>query len=120
MPRRQLIACLAAAATFAVVGVTGAFAAGGSAVGADLSIVSACTHDGVRTDFDLSGQQVTGVVVDGLPPACLGETVSVTLGRAGGASVEVSAAVDGAAMSLPLGTPLEIEDLSTVSVVISD
>jgi hypothetical protein len=109
-----------AAATFAVVGVTGAFAAGGSTVGSDVSIVSACTHDGVRTDYVLAGQQITAVVVDGLTASCVGETVSVSLGEVGGGSVEVSATVDGTPMTLTLGAPMDIEDLSTVSVAVTD
>jgi hypothetical protein len=120
---RRLAASLLGAAVFVGLGAHGVHAAGGfsldSALGADGDRTAACTEDGVRVGYRLTGTAVGAVTVEGLPEACVGQAVSVTVGRASGHGVETTGTVTGTTTVLALGTPVDATAVTYLTVVIA-
>jgi len=96
---------LAVAATFAACGAAASLALGSQALSAGNASVTSCgvaSLSGTRS-VDNSGN-FTQIVVTGVPPACAGETLSVTLASGAGASLgSTSAVVPAGGGSMTLG-----------------
>jgi hypothetical protein len=119
MPKRRLLASMAGLAAFAVLGTGVAHAAGGAALGDDGVAVTSCTDAGVRADFEVAGLTVRAVTVAGMPDACVGQTVTVTLTRDSGADLSASAPVTGRSTRLALTAPVPAADVSSLGVLIA-
>ena len=96
---------LAVAATFAACGAAASLALGSQALSAGNTSVTSCgvaSLSGTRS-VDNSGN-FTQIVVTGVPAACAGETLSVTLASGAGASLgSTSAVVPAGGGSMTLG-----------------
>lgn len=90
--------------------------------GAEDVIVESCDSDGLDlsypVEFDPAQQrwEVTSVLVSGIDPVCVGQTVSVTL--SGATTASGSATVTGATTAVPV-TDVDVTMFESLSVVIS-
>jgi uncharacterized Zn-binding protein involved in type VI secretion len=85
---------LAVAATFAAFGAAASLALGSQALSAGNASVTSCGVASLSTTRSVdNGGNFTQVVVSGVPAACAGETLSVTLVNGSGGSLGGSSAV---------------------------
>lgn len=117
MSHRRTAAAACGLVAFVLVGGV-AHASGGAVLGAATTVVTPCVEAGIQADVDLDGMMVRSVTVSGLPAACLGESVSVTLGQTGGPDVEASGRVTGSTVSLDVARRLDARDVSELAVVL--
>lgn len=128
--KRKTLAVVAAVAAFAAVSASAASLGGLTSdnLGADATVVASCDKDGVSvsytTQYDVTSKAylVTKVQLDGIDVLCAGQTASLTLSDAGGASLGGgSAAVPagGGSMTFTLATPASAQSAANVAVVIA-
>jgi hypothetical protein len=117
MSHRRTAAAACGLLAFVLVGGV-AHASGAAVLGAAATVVTPCTDAGVHADIDLDGMMVRSVTVSGLPAACLGQSVSVTLGQSAGPAVEASGRVTGSVVSLEVARGLDARDVSELAVAL--
>ncbi len=99
---------------------------GSSGMGADMTTVAGCDHDGVVLTYGSAFDVGTGrsvvvrVTVDGIEATCLGKTIDVILsGSSGPALATATATVTGPSQTLTLATPADISVVVGATVVIT-
>jgi hypothetical protein len=91
----------------------------GPSLGAASAAVGSCSQTGIGSDFILSATSVTGVTLTGLPAACVGQTVRVTVAGTAGVNAEATAQVSGATAVLALPYPVAVANVTSLSVVVT-
>jgi hypothetical protein len=121
MARRKILVAMAAvlASTAVSAAASQLGGASSSSLGGDSGSVSACASTGVRTAFVVDGLMVTGVEVRGLPAACTGKNVQVSVLTASGPGGESSGVVAGTTTTLVLGSSVPARLVQSVTVVVA-
>jgi hypothetical protein len=102
---------LAVAAIFAAVGAAATLALGSNALSAGNASVTSCGVSSLSSIRSVdNGGNITAVVVSGIPSACAGETLSITLANSSGTSLGSAGAVIPAG-----GGSMTFSSFSTVS-----
>ncbi len=131
IPRKAALALLAGVSIAGVAGASASSLGGltSSSVGSDSSVIAACDGDGIginyTTGYDATAQKylITAVNFTGVNAACNGKAASVTLRNTAGTSLATTAAptitVATSAFSITLGTPVDANLATGVSLIIS-
>lgn len=117
MTHRRTAAAAAGLVAFVLVGGV-AHASGATVLGAGATLVAPCTEAGLQADLDLEGVTVRSVTVAGLPDACRGDSLLVTVGRRTGPDVETSGPVTGASVVLPVPAGVSASDVEQLAVAV--
>lgn len=92
-------------------------------LGSGGAVVVSCDSDGVEVSYDLvpqAHQLVGGITVDGIDPACVGQTLHWALSDSASAYlIDGSAVVTGESQSFSLSTDIESEVIGEVAVTIA-
>lgn len=133
MSSRTRKAASVALVAVALVGVRTAAAAGFDLGGDQIligeGVLQGCSSSSVEIDYDvaydaaLQGYGVSAARLSGLDAACQGQDVVVTLSGPGGVPLAELSAVVGASemtVAVPAQTPVAAEQLTGVSIVLSD